>query len=109
MPLFLNIRNINNVGLHFHIHVEILWHGRNVFPYSHDTLSQELRFLFAFSYSASAAETTFLEAVIVVSLSNFHGFLFTSFWGQEGRAFYSSEHFLAFLHHPIVSFGPHYQ
>lgn len=91
------------------VHVESLWHGCNVFPYSHDMLSRELCFLSVFSHSESAAETTFLEAVIVVSFRNLHGFLFTSFWGQEGRAFNSSEHSLAFLHHPIVSFGTHYQ
>ncbi len=78
MPLFLKIRNINNVGLHFHVHVEILCHGCNVFPCSHDMLSRKLCFLFAFSHTASATETTILEAVIVVSFSNLHSFLFTS-------------------------------
>lgn len=54
---FLKIRNINNVGLHFHIHVETLWRGRNVFPYSHDMVSRKLCFLFSFSHSASATKT----------------------------------------------------
>lgn len=76
MPLFLKIRNINNVGLRFLSHVEILLRGRNVFPYSHDMLSIKLCFLFTPSHSATKA--TFLQAA-VVSFGNFHGFLFISF------------------------------
>lgn len=85
MPLFL--RNIKNTGLHFHIHVEILWHSRNAFPYSHDMLSRKLSFLFTFIHSESTSKTTSLEAVILVSFSNLHGFLFISFGVRKEELF----------------------
>lgn len=80
--------------------IPITWLAESSVSFSHSVTAQVRPRLFK----------TFLEAVIVVCvLQQFPWFPFYKFWGQEGRAFYSSEHFLAFLHRPIVSFGPHFQ
>ena len=84
-PLFLKFRSINNVGLHFHIHVEILRHGRNVFPCSPETLRHKLCFPFTFGRIVQViTETTFLE---VVCSSEMMWFPFNTFWfgGEEER------------------------
>lgn len=96
-----------DVWPNFHVHVEIIWHGQNLFLYSPDMLSTILCFPFAFSHYANVTDN-FSGSCYWSILQQFPWFPFNKFWGQERRTFYSFEHFLALLPHPIVSFGPHF-
>ena len=71
------------------------WHAKQKAPIS---------FLFQSSATNNVSGSCYCNV-----LKQLPGFPFYKFWGQEGRTLYSSEHLLAFQHHPIVGFGPSYQ
>lgn len=98
---------------HFPLHVETLQHVCTALPNPHDVLSREL-FPLCFELQRECHQDSRrpLETVASGPFSLFYStaFLFISSGvRKEERVFYSSEHFRALLHHPIVSFGPHYQ
>lgn len=112
MPPFLKIRNINCVGLRFHIHVELLRHGCNVFPLFPWHAKQKALFLFcALSHSASATRTTFSGSCYCSVLQKFPWFPFYTFLRGRGRKrflFLGAFRSLS-PQRPIVGLGPYYQ
>lgn len=81
-----SVISINKVGLCFHVHEEMLWYDCNVFPYSHDMLTENTASPFTLSHITSATNN-FPGSCYCNVLKQFPWFPFYKFWGQEGRAF----------------------